>query len=94
MGTMWGQLPGVDPLAVTDEQGEFLLSALEPFQSLDVRVEARTFANKQFSNLASGTSLHTLTLTEGVTVKGRGQDERVLPKTIRCTTRKPRHARP
>jgi hypothetical protein len=70
-GSMWGQLPGVDPLAVTDEQGEFLLSAREPFQSLDVRVEARTFANKQLDNLASGTVRHKLTLTEGVTVKGR-----------------------
>lgn len=71
LGTRWGQLPGVDPLAVTDDQGEFLLSALEPFQGLDVRVEAGTFAKRQFSNLASGTNRHQLTLTEGVTVKGR-----------------------
>ena len=70
-GSMWGQLPGVDPLAVTDEQGQFLLSAREPFASLDVRVEAQTFANKQFNNLASGPVPHKLTLTEGVTVKGR-----------------------
>ena len=70
-GTMWGQLPGVDPLAVTDESGEFLLTAIDPFVSLDVRVQARTFANKQFSNLTSGTAQHTLKMTEGVTVKGR-----------------------
>jgi uncharacterized GH25 family protein len=70
-GTMWGQLPGVDPLAVTDERGEFLLTALDPFISLDVRVEARTFANKHFSNLPSGAAQHTLKITEGVTVKGR-----------------------
>ena len=70
-GTMWVQLPGVDPLAVTDERGEFLLTARDPFVSLDVRVEARGFAKKQFSNLASGAAPHTLTLTEGATVKGR-----------------------
>jgi len=30
-GSMWGQLPGVDPLAVTDDQGEFLLTSRDPF---------------------------------------------------------------
>lgn len=70
-GAMWGSLPGVDPLAVSDEKGEFLISARDPFYSLDVRVEAGTYANKQFSNLASGTAPHKLTLTEGVTVKGK-----------------------
>jgi len=71
IGTMWGQLPGVDPLAVTDEQGEFLLTSKEMFESLDVRVEARAFAHKQFTKLASGTSRNTLTLAEGASVKGR-----------------------
>lgn len=71
VGTMWGQLPGVDPLAVSDEKGEFLLTSREPFVSLDVRVEAQSFANKQFANLTSGTAQHRLTLTEGVTLKGR-----------------------
>jgi hypothetical protein len=70
-GTMWGQLPGVDPLAVTDEAGEFLLTSREAFEGLDVRVEARAFAHKQFTMLASGTARHTLTLTEGATVTGR-----------------------
>jgi len=71
VGTMWGSLPGVDPLAVTDDAGEFLITAREPFQGLDVRVEAGTFANKQFANLASGATLHTLKMTEGATVNGR-----------------------
>ncbi len=70
-GTTWGQLPGVDPLAVTDEAGAFLLTSREPFEGLDVRVEARAFAHKQFSMLASGAVRHTLTLTEGATVTGR-----------------------
>ncbi|HVV70537.1 MAG TPA: hypothetical protein VHI52_03400, partial [Verrucomicrobiae bacterium] len=70
-GATWGSVPGVDPLAVTDEQGEFQLTAREPFQSLDVQVEAGTYANRQFANLTSGSSFHKLTLTEGATVQGR-----------------------
>lgn len=70
-GGMWGELPGVDPLAVTDEQGEFIITSKDPFLSLDVKVQARTFANKTFSSLPSGTKRHDLTLTEGATVTGR-----------------------
>jgi len=70
-GSMRGQLPGVDPLAVTDEAGEFLLTSQDSFESLDVRVEARAFAHKQFTKLASGTVQHTLALAEGATVTGR-----------------------
>jgi uncharacterized GH25 family protein len=71
IGTMWGQLPGVDPLAVTDEQGEFQLASREPFQSLDVNVEAPGFAHRKFTSLNSGLGRHKLTLTEGAIVKGR-----------------------
>jgi beta-lactamase regulating signal transducer with metallopeptidase domain/uncharacterized GH25 family protein len=71
IGTMWGTLPGVDPLAVTDEHGEFLLTAKDPFEALDVRVEARALAHKQFTKLTSGTTLHKLALTEGATITGR-----------------------
>jgi len=71
IGTMWGQLPGVDPLAVTDEQGEFQLTSREPFQSLDVNVEAPGFAHRKFTSLSSGRGRHKLTVTEGAIVKGR-----------------------
>ena len=64
----WGALSGVDPLAVTDAQGEFVITAVDPFESMDVQVEARLFANKTFTKLASGTSQHDLVMTEGVTV--------------------------
>jgi uncharacterized GH25 family protein len=70
-GTMWGSLPGVDPLAVTDERGEFVITAKEPFEAMDVIVEARTFAKKTFTGLARGTERHQLRLTEGATVSGR-----------------------
>lgn len=66
----WGSLPGVDPLAVTDERGEFLITSKNPFQSLDLKVQARMFANKTFTELAAGRP-HDLVMTEGATVTGR-----------------------
>jgi hypothetical protein len=70
--TNWQIRPAPDdPLAVTDEQGEFLLTAQEPFEALDLRVEARAFANKTFTHVSSGSEIHKLTLTEGATVTGR-----------------------
>ena len=70
-GGSWGALPNVDPLAVTDEQGEFLLTARDPFELMDVKVNARLFANRNFQNLASGPQPHELVLTEGATLTGR-----------------------
>jgi signal transduction histidine kinase len=70
-GGRWGSLPGVDPLAVTDESGDFLITSQKPFDQMDVRVSARGFANKNFTELASGASVHALTLTEGAAVRGR-----------------------
>jgi beta-lactamase regulating signal transducer with metallopeptidase domain/uncharacterized GH25 family protein len=67
----WGSLPGVDPLAVTDEKGEFLLTSRDPFASMDVKVKARLFANRNFQKLESGETAHELVLTEGATLTGR-----------------------
>jgi len=67
----WGSLPGVDPLAVTDDRGVFLITSLKPFAALDVKVEARGFARKSFTELRSGTTRHDLTMTEGAMVSGR-----------------------
>ena len=70
-GGLGGHLPGVDPLAVTDEKGEFLITSLKPFEMMDVRVNARTYANKIFTKLASGNKKHQLVLTEGAAIIGR-----------------------
>jgi beta-lactamase regulating signal transducer with metallopeptidase domain/uncharacterized GH25 family protein/cytochrome oxidase Cu insertion factor (SCO1/SenC/PrrC family) len=67
----WVALEGVDPLAVSDEKGEFLITSVKPFASMDVNVEARGFARKTFTELRSGTTGHDLTMTEGATVSGR-----------------------
>lgn len=67
----WGSLPGVDPLTVTDENGEFLITSRDPFDMMDVRVEARGFARKTFAELDSGAQVHQLVLTEGAALRGR-----------------------
>jgi uncharacterized GH25 family protein len=68
--TMWGQIEEVDPLAVTDAKGEFVLTSRKPFAALDVKVDGRGFAKKTFTDLAGGDVRHDLTLTEGATVTG------------------------
>ena len=67
----WGSLPGVDPLAVTDDNGEFLISSHDPFDMMDVKVEARGFARRTFAELESGAAVHQLVLTEGAAIRGR-----------------------
>ena len=70
-GGHWGQLPGVDPLAVADDNGEFLITSQQPFEQMDVRVSARGFANQTITELASGSEAHAITLTEGASVRGQ-----------------------
>jgi uncharacterized GH25 family protein len=70
-GGSWGSLPGIDPLAVADENGEFLITAQKPFEMMSVQVTARTFAPGNFNKLASGTSRHDLRMTEGAALTGR-----------------------
>ncbi len=65
----WGALDGIDPLAVTDEKGEFLITSQKPFDMMDVSVEARRFAHKNFSRLPSG-AMNELKLTEGSSLIG------------------------
>src|ERR1022692_2967400 len=70
-GGGWGAIPGVDPLAVTDGRGEFLITAKDPFDMMDVKVAARTFADKGFIKLPSGDKRNELVMTEGAALKGR-----------------------
>ncbi len=70
-GGTWGSLPGIDPLAVTDENGEFLITAKKPFEMMSVKVTARMYADKHFNRLASGATRHELVMTEGAALTGR-----------------------
>ena len=70
-GGRWGMLTGIDPLAVTDEKGEFLITSKTPFELMSVKISARTFADKPFNRLSSGAERHELVMTEGAAVTGR-----------------------
>jgi uncharacterized GH25 family protein len=70
-GGSWGSLPGIDPLAVTDGSGEFLITAQKPFEMMTVKVTARMFADKNFNKLASGTTVHELKMADGAALIGR-----------------------
>jgi hypothetical protein len=71
----WGKMDGVDPLVVTNERGEFAVVCDEPVIGLDLQVEARAAARKNFELVESGNENHRLQLELGATVKGRVLDQ-------------------
>src|SRR6266581_1678295 len=70
-GPLFGSIPGLEPVAVTNDKGEFELGHVKPFDAMVLQVEARGMAPKIFTSLASGTERHTLAVTEGATIRGR-----------------------
>jgi hypothetical protein len=62
--------PGLDPVAVTNEKGEFEVAYAEPAIKMALMVEARAMAPK-FVILPTGSERHTVTVTEGAVVRGR-----------------------
>ncbi|MGH7992719.1 MAG: hypothetical protein ACREDQ_04325, partial [Limisphaerales bacterium] len=69
--TQFGGNDDVDPVAVSDTNGNFVITSRNPFDSVGVDVEARGLAKGIFQNLTTGGAVHTLKLTEGATLKGR-----------------------
>jgi hypothetical protein len=67
----YGTLPWLQPIAVTNERGEFELTSTRPFDAMVLQAEARGLASRIFTSLASGTDRHTLTMTEGGVIRGR-----------------------
>jgi len=68
--TMFGSMPDVDPLAVTDEQGKFQLSVKNAAQNLDVKVSGRGLAPQIVENLPPGKAA-SIYLTTGAAITGR-----------------------
>lgn len=80
----YGPLPGLDPIAISNKGGEFEIAysqSPEKIQSLPpafakvpvrilVSIEARRMA-PAFAVISAGADRHTLTITEGATVRGR-----------------------
>ncbi len=69
--TQFGGNDNVDPVAVSDADGKFVITSRKPFDAVGVDVEARGLAKGIFQNLTAGGMVHTLKLTEGATLKGR-----------------------
>jgi uncharacterized GH25 family protein len=66
----YGPQDGLDPLAVTNDNGDFEISYNRPAYQMLVTVEARTKAEK-FSVMPTGTRRQTIVLSEGATIRGR-----------------------
>jgi hypothetical protein len=66
----YGRIEGVDPLAVTNDRGEFLVFSQQPDVELDLEVSARYHAARIFDPLPTGEEVHELRLGVGVCVTG------------------------
>ncbi len=69
--SMYGAVATLDPIAVTNEKGEFEISYDRAALETLILVEARGMAPKLFNHLATGLERHTLTVTDGAVVRGR-----------------------
>ncbi len=64
-------LEGADPLAITDESGQFEIRSPQKFDAVNVNVEARGFARRRFNAVKPGASLTDLVVTPGAALTGR-----------------------
>ena len=64
-------VPGLEPMAVSNDKGEFELAHTAPFEAMALQVEARGMAPKIFTHLATGDQRHTLSVSEGSVIRGR-----------------------
>ena len=69
-GSMVGTIPGLDPLAVTDQHGNFELDYEKSARRMLVTVESRSLAPR-FATLVTGSQRQVIKLAEGATVRGR-----------------------
>lgn len=67
--TVYGNVPGVDKVSITDAKGAFALRIAEAEAMLDVRVTARSLAPRIDRMLVPG-ELRTIQMTDGATISG------------------------
>ncbi|MCP4641363.1 MAG: carboxypeptidase regulatory-like domain-containing protein, partial [bacterium] len=70
-GQCYGPVPGTDPLAITNENGEFMLTSEDPHITVFATVRARGLAPRKLHDLSAGPDVREIKLGYGVTVKGR-----------------------
>jgi hypothetical protein len=66
----WGSLPGVDPVSITNENGEFIITAAEPAEAFDLEVRSPRHAAKRFGLRETGKE-HELAVEDGAMIRGR-----------------------
>ena len=70
--TTYGSPPeGTDPLAVTDEQGEFEIRCSRKFDAMELRVEALRFARQNFAETRPRPRRQDFVVTLGAALAGR-----------------------
>ena len=69
-GALIGTIPGLDPLAVTNDKGEFEVTYAEPASKMLLLLEARRMAPR-FVVLPTGATRETIPLHEGAVIRGR-----------------------
>jgi hypothetical protein len=78
----WGGLEtfGVTPMALTNDKGEFRLTANTPLKSMDLQVEAKALAKQNFTEVPTGAKPTDLPLITGASVSVRLlKDAKPLP---------------
>jgi hypothetical protein len=66
----WGSLPGVDPVSITNQKGEFIITAAEPAEAFDLEVRSPRHATKRFGLRETGKD-HDLAVEDGAMIRGR-----------------------
>ncbi|HAB15427.1 MAG TPA: hypothetical protein DCE44_03145, partial [Verrucomicrobiales bacterium] len=69
--TQYGGNEDIDRVAVSDDEGLFVVNGENRFDAVGVEIEARALAKGIFHELATGGKIHELQLTEGAAVHGR-----------------------
>ena len=68
--TIYGTPAGLDPIAVTNEKGDFEITNSDPMLKMALVVEPRAMAPK-FAILPTGPERHTIRVSDGAIVRGR-----------------------
>lgn len=69
-GSMYGTIDGLEPIAVTNERGEFELAHSEKATGILVEVQARGMATKLVA-VSTGADRKTIAVSDGAMVRGR-----------------------
>jgi hypothetical protein len=68
---IYGMAPDLEPVAVTNDKGEFEIAHAHPVASMLLLVEARGMAPKLFKDVPTGPGRQTMAVIDGATISGR-----------------------